>query len=90
MPPVARHVDQIMSNPRFSSYVTFYDVSSNVYQALSDGAYLCGTEQIEWSDALGTMQMFTVNESHSHLITGGAVQVDSIKTRVERAPGFSA
>ena len=64
-----------MLNHRFSSYVTSYDVSSNIYQALSGGAYLCGTEQIEWSDALGTMQMFTVNESHSHLITAEEICV---------------
>lgn len=36
---------------------------------VSGGDYLRGTEQIEWSEAEGVMNMYTVNESHAHLIT---------------------
>ena len=42
---------------------------------VSGGEYLRGTEQIEWSEAEGVMNMYTVNESHSHLITAEEICV---------------
>jgi len=36
---------------------------------ISGGEYLKGTERIEWSEPAGKMVMYTVNESHSQLVT---------------------
>jgi hypothetical protein len=36
------------------------------------------------------LRRYAVGEEHGGPVPGGAVQVDSIKTRVESAPGFSA
>ena len=36
---------------------------------ISGGEYLRGTERIEWSEPAGKMVMYTVNESHSQLVT---------------------
>lgn len=36
---------------------------------ISGGEYLTGTERIEWSEREGRMVMYTVNESHSQLVT---------------------
>jgi len=52
--------------------------------------------QVAWNfanDSLRTtlcLQFEAQDIAHATLYLGGAVQVDSIKTRVESAPGFSA
>ena len=40
---------------------------------ISGGEYLRGTERIEWSEPAGKMVMYTVNESHSQLVTAEEV-----------------
>ena len=42
---------------------------------ISGGEYLTGTERIEWSEPAGKMMMYTVNESHSQLVTAEEICV---------------
>ena len=42
---------------------------------ISGGEYLTGTERIEWSEPAGKMVMYTVNESHSQLVTAEEICV---------------
>ena len=42
---------------------------------ISGGEYLKGTERIEWSEPAGKMVMYTVNESHSQLVTAEEISI---------------
>ena len=64
---------------------------------ISGGEYLKGTERIEWSEPAGKMVMYTVNESHSQLVTAEEIctsrQTPNDRTREPSrrspsAPGF--
>jgi hypothetical protein len=77
-----------MLDPRFLSYLASYDTANIIRQARTAGL---GSTETTAALMAGLSQAEVAEQNFSLACTsGGAVQVASIETRVERTPGFSA
>jgi len=84
----ARHVIQHLLSPGFCSRIASRDVASTICQALCGGANSSGRPGAV-GECLRNMELATLVDALVDY-PGGAVQVASIKTRVESAYCISA